>query len=56
MQPLMSIFLRVTGATVKGEVLRYREPAPNSQSGFYEGIMTYDHLGVQLLERKRRLP
>ncbi|CAE7841653.1 unnamed protein product [Symbiodinium microadriaticum] len=47
--------LKSYGAMIEGEVLRYRDPVPNSQSGFYEGIMIDDHLGVQLLERKGTL-
>ncbi|CAK9087736.1 unnamed protein product [Durusdinium trenchii] len=33
------------------ETLSYRKPLPLSTTGFYEGVMIDDHLGVQLLPR-----
>ena len=47
--------LKAFGAMREAEVLKYRLPVPNPTSGFYEGIMIDDHLGVQLLRRRRTL-
>ena len=47
--------VRAFGGMVEGEVLRYRCPVPRPPTGFYEGIMIDDHLGVQLLRRRRTL-
>ncbi|CAE7290791.1 unnamed protein product, partial [Symbiodinium sp. CCMP2592] len=45
--------LRAFGSMRDEETLRYREPVPYPRSGYVEGIMIDDHLGVQLL---RKLP
>ena len=47
--------LRSFGAMPEREVLRYRDPVPNPSSGFFEGIMIDDHLGLQLLRRQATL-
>ena len=47
--------LKAFGCMFDEETLCYRRPVPNPASGFYEGIMIDDHLGVQLLERKKTL-
>lgn len=44
--------LRSRGALLPDETLNYRQPIPKPESGFYEGIMIDDHLGVQLLPWK----
>lgn len=41
--------LRRFGAMRVEEVMNYRKPLPCPKSGFYEGIMIDDHLGVQLV-------
>ncbi|CAE7201286.1 BUB3.2 [Symbiodinium sp. CCMP2592] len=43
--------LRAFGAMRANEVLRYRDPVPYPESGFVEGVMIDDHLGLQLLKR-----
>ena len=45
--------LRAYGAMREDETLKYRKPVPNPTSRFYEGVMIDDHLGLQLLARKR---
>ncbi|CAE7269133.1 unnamed protein product, partial [Symbiodinium natans] len=47
--------LRSFGAMKEGETLRYRDPVPHPPSGFVEGIMIDDHLGLQLLPRLQSL-
>ncbi|CAE7247502.1 unnamed protein product [Symbiodinium sp. CCMP2592] len=47
--------LRAYGAMKEGEVLKYRDPVPHSESGFLEGIMIDDHLGLQMLEKKKTM-
>ncbi|CAE7292878.1 unnamed protein product [Symbiodinium microadriaticum] len=47
--------LRAYGAMRESEVLRYRDPVPHSESGFLEGIMIDDHLGLQMLEKKKTM-
>ena len=42
--------LRAFGDMRKNEVLRYRDPVPYPESGFVEGVMIDDHLGLQLLK------
>ena len=34
------------------ETMMYRRPLPYPSTGYYEGIMIDDHLGIQLLERR----
>lgn len=41
--------LRAFGGMKDQETLSYRRPLPVTTSGFYEGVMIDDHLGVQLL-------
>ena len=43
--------LKSYGAMKDSEVLKYRNPVPNSASGFVEGVMIDDHLGIQMLDR-----
>ena len=43
--------LRTFGGMQDSETLSYRKPLPLSTTGFYEGVMIDDHLGVQLLPR-----
>ena len=44
--------LKSFGGMRDAETLMYRRPLPLPPTGFYEGIMIDDHLGIQLLERK----
>ena len=44
--------LKAHGALEDSETLDYKKPIPVSRSGFYEGIMIDDHLGIQILKRK----
>ena len=44
--------LRSWGTFLPEETLNYRHPLPKPESGYYEGIMIDDHLGVQLLPWK----
>ena len=44
--------LKAHGALCDSETLDYKKPIPLSRSGFYEGIMIDDHLGIQILKRK----
>ena len=41
--------LRAFGGMKELETLSYRKPLPLTQTGFYEGVMIDDHLGIQLL-------
>ena len=41
--------LRAFGGMKNPETLSYRRPLPVTTSGFYEGVMIDDHLGVQML-------
>ena len=45
--------LKAFGGMVDEETLSYRKPLPLSRTGYYEGVMIDDHLGVQLLPRKK---
>lgn len=44
--------LRSFGGMRDSETLNYRKPLPLTQTGFYEGVMIDDHLGLQLLPRR----
>ena len=47
--------LKAFGGMKTEESLNYRKPLPIPVSGYYEGVMIDDHLGVQLLKRKANL-
>ena len=44
--------LRSFGGMRDEETMMYRRPLPYPPTGYYEGIMIDDHLGIQLLERR----
>ena len=39
--------LRAAGCLLDDEALEYRRPLPEPRSGYYEGVMVDDRLGVQ---------
>ena len=41
--------LRTFGGLVPEETMSYKRPLPSPDSGYYDGVMIDDHLGVQLL-------
>ena len=47
--------IRSFGGLDEKETLSYKHPLPLTQTGFYEGIMIDDHLGIQLLEKQGTL-
>ena len=47
--------VRSFGGLDENETLNYKHPLPLTRTGFYEGIMIDDHLGIQLLEKRGTL-
>ena len=47
--------LKSFGAMRDDECLSYRTPLPRPVSGFFEGVMIDDHLGIQVLPRRKTL-
>lgn len=47
--------IRSFGGLDEKETLNYTYPLPLTQTGFYEGIMIDDHLGIQLLKKQGTL-
>ena len=47
--------LKSFGAMRDDESLSYRSPLPRPVSGFFEGVMIDDHLGLQILPRRKTL-